>query len=777
MKKIILSAIFIMAAGVINAQYKNITDTVHAIKEIVIEAPIQQRVNMINLNVPLSYLPLSVTSVSSKDLEMRGILNLEDAVKFLPGTRMQTSYGAFQTFSVRGFTNAAIMIDGVRDERTIVNSNPFPDLSSVESLELLKGPASVLYGHSVVGGVLNITRKAPTATTTVNTRMSYGSWQNRQVTMDFGGKLVDKLNYRATINYADQEGWRDNGNNRLSGYLALGYKLDATSNIVVRGGAVRDFYGTEIGLPPNMANDIYNLDGTSYLKKGEMQPGLNRKARYNNESDFFYNKNFNISARYDKVFGNGLKLENYISYISDDIDYFGTEELSYLESGEDNPIYNHYYKRKSKDGLRDSTVYISLDTVQLTFPLRFSHLSKTLMNQFELSGKLETGDIKHNFLGGYNFSQMNRNSFTGYNLGKDVQGPGLFSKVVVNDPQSMGYMTSSFSKVTLTKFYTHGIYLQDLIELNDKWKVMLAGRYDFFKYMSESGIPTYNGKRQYHKSEQKGYFKNNTSAFSYRLGTVYLPHPDVSVYASMASFFTPYSDVYSEKTVYINGNGDRFYPEEGKEIFKPQTGYQAEIGTRYTYKSLLQATGSVYYIRRNNEKKTLDTVEEDGVTKNVIGQVGSTESKGFDLDISIYPTSGLALTLGYAYIDAKIVNLAKNKYLDVDPNKGMTLATIPKNTFIAAGNYTVQKGFFKNLGVNFTVSYMDEVYRSLSNDIYFPSYWLTDMGASYKLNSGIRLSVNVNNMFNEKYYNQALGNQMVPSAPTNFLATISYSLK
>lgn len=786
MKKTILSITLSVIAGASYAQQKNMTDTIHSIKEVVIEANIQKKAEMLKLGLPLNHMPISISTVSAKDLDMRGITNLEDAIKFLPGARMQTTYGAFQTFSVRGFSNAVIMVDGVRDERTVINSNPFPDLTSIESLELLKGPASVLYGHSVVGGVLNIVRKSPAPQQEVNAKISYGSWQNKQANMDFGGSLVGKLNYRANINYADQEGWRDNGNKRLSAYLALGYQLDKTSNLTLRAGANRDFYGTEIGLAPNMSNKVYNQDGTVYLEKGEMQPNLNRKARYNNESDFFYNKNFNVSLKYDKMFANGMKFENYFSYNKDDIDYFGTEELSYLES--DLPIYKHYYM----DG--DKKKYICLDTVALTFPLRFSHLTDMLVNQSELSGKFYTGNLKHNYLGGYTFTQIFRNSFSGYKLAPEtdplnssynVYGPGLYSHVAVNNPHSMGYMESNFGLVAITKYYSHGVYLQDLIEISDKWKLMLAGRYDFYKYMSESNVPTYDGKRKYHKSDQTSYNQNNTSAFSYRVGAVYLPHKDVSIYGSMASFFTPYRNFYSANTIYVNADGNRFYPEAGKEIFKPQDGYQGELGARYSYKTWLQATASVYYIRRNNETKTLATKykdpEDNDKEKTVTGQVGTSDSKGFELEVSLFPVSGFTTTLGYGYIDAKVRKIAENKFTslnnDLNVNKGKQLATIPKNTFFAAGSYYIQNGLFKDLGFNFTVSYMDKVYRSLDNTTYFPSYWITDLGASYKLKNNIRLGVNVNNVFNETYYNQALGNQMVPSAPCNFLASVSYSLR
>lgn len=783
MKKIVFSAIALIAAGVMSAQNKSMVDTVYSISEVEVVDFSRKKVDIGKLDVPLEYLPMTVNTVSFKDLEIRGITNMEDAVKFLPGVRMQTSYGAFQTLTVRGFNYTPIMVDGIRDERTMINSYPVADLTDIESMELLKGPASVLYGQSVIGGVLNIVRKSPTPYNVVNARMAYGSWDNKQATMDFGGKLYKSVNYRALLNYADQNGWRDNGNKRFSGYFALASKIDATSNIDVRGGFNRDWYGTEIGLPPNMTNDVYSKDGTLFLQKGQIQSGLNRESRYNSQSDFFKNYGWNVTMKYDKKFGDNLKLQNYASYYDDDINYFGTESLKYLES--DNAIYDHFYLTKNKAG-DEVRKYICLDSVYLASPLRFSHMTKTFSDQLELSGNFYTGSIKHNFIGGYTFSQMNRNSYTGYNLAPandplnskyDVYGPGLYSHLAVNNPQSMGYMNSSFSKAIITKSYMHSIYFQDLVELDDKWKVMLAGRYDFFKYM-RANAPTYDGERQYHRSEQTAYSINNTSSFTYRAGVVYIPTKDLSLYGSMASFFNPYRDFYAENVIYVNANGDRFQPTDGKEIFKPQTGYQAEVGVRYNLGKYVQTTGSVFYIIKNNEKKTLKTgvVDEDGITKSVVGQVGSSESKGFDLDITVFPAQGFNVMIGYAYTDATIREMKTNEYMETETQKGNELTGVPENTFFAAANYLISKGVFKNLGFVVTTSFMDKVYRNTDNTSEYPSYWLVDMGVSYKLKNNVRLSANVNNVFDKDYFNQSLGSQMVPSMPRNFLFTMAYSL-
>lgn len=797
MKKSALAIICMIATGSVFSQNLNLTDTVYSIHEVQVLGISKKKPEIGKLDVPLKFVPISISTVSAENLEMRGIVNMQDAVKFLPNTRMRTTYGAYQQFEVRGFDYTPIMMDGIRDERTsISNSAPIPDLSSVESIELLKGPASVLYGHSTVGGILNIVRKAPTEENTVNALISYGSWDNKRAMIDFGGKFIGPFNYRAVVNWSDVEGYRDTNDKRFSGYFALGARFDEKQTLDIRGGFNRDWYGTEIGLPKNMVNDIYNADESKYLSKGEMLPGLNKRWRYNNESDFMINNGSNISVNYSNKISENFKIENRLAYNYDNIDYSSTEALNYPVS--DDPIFDHFYYTDKEKTIKK---YIDLYSVNLSSPLRFAYTVNVINEQLEASGKFNIGSVKNNYLVGCNFVAMFRDRYRGYALTDkydnddnlvataDLWGPGRDNiNIPVYNPVSNGTVFNKFSDAIVNRTYTHSVYLQNLLEVSDQFKVMLSGRYDYFDFWNATaGIE--DGKRKY--INRQPYMKTNNSAFTYRVGAVYLPIPSLSIYGSFANYFSPYRDLYSEKTVYVNYDGNRFHPKDGDQVFKPQTGYQAEIGTRYTLNNKLEATASAFYIRKNNEKKSLNSGyidPEDGVTKSVIGQVGVSDSKGFELELTYTPVTNAAVSLGYGYTDAKIKKisswdkLAEQGFMaektaeNLEKENGLRLAGIPKNTFFAAGHYRIAKGVLNSLTFGATVTYTDNVYRDVSKSVIYPAYWLTDLSASYTLKNNIQLRVNVNNVFNEKYYNQSLGTQMVPCNPINYVLTISYSM-
>ena len=781
MKKLVFSFLCFAAMGMTaSAQtqkgYTNFNDTVFSIKEVTVFGLDQSKTSALKLDVPTRFLPVATTTLPSQILLERDVNDIQEAVKFIPGVRIQTTYGAFQQISVRGFDHSMIMVDGVRDERSAIdNSYPFMDLSSVEKIELLKGPASVLYGSSAVGGVLNIVRKAPVAQNHFNARLAFGSWYNTQATVGFGGKLFGPINYSTSLNYQNQDGWRGNKMSRLSGYFAIGGALGEKDEIDIRVAGNHDYYSTEIGLPPLMSADIYNASTNQlYLKQNDLLPGLDREWRYNSESDFMYNRGQNISATWKHRFNENIKLMDKLSYSYDDIDYFGTEELDYLTSKD--PIYPYYYESAGK------RTYISLDSLYYGYPLRFSHIAKTLNNQLELSGMFHTGSIKHNYLAGYSFVYLDRTSYSGYNFGSrgdDVVGPGLTGHGTTYNPHSIGWMDTKFSKATPQYTRMHGFYFHDLMEFSEQWKLMIAGRYDLYNYKRASGINAINGGRTHEEVKEEEYSKLTTGAFTFRVGSVYLPTEQLSLFASVGTYFKPIRTFYNDNTIYVDKDGKIFTPTKGEEVFKPEKGMQIEVGARYELTDKLKADVSVFYINKYNMTRSLayrgDVIDGETLEKNVTGQVGRMDSRGFDVELTYAPMPGLTFMTGYAFTNAKVREMASNKWMASDATKGKQYPRIPKNTFFVLGDYTVLQGVLRGFGVNFDVDFQDKVYRNNANSSYFDSYWLANLGFSYRLNNGIRLGLNIKNLFDKEYFNQSLGNQMVPSQPRSYMASLQYS--
>ncbi len=652
------------------------------------------------IDVPVRDLPLSTSSVTSKTIEQRGMDDLGDAMKNTTGVRSNNTYGGFQHFTIRGFSNFVLLVDGVRDERhNISTSAPNTNLANVERIEVLKGPASVLFGHSALGGIINIVRKQPTADFKANFSASYGSFNTRRMRAGAGGSISSKLRYRLDFGVSNTDGFRQAGIATNNAYVALEYTPTSKDYFLLSIGANKDMYRTDSGIP--------------VLAGGALVPGMDITTRYNDPADFLKHSRADFQLRYVREFSEHLKLSNQLSYSDDNIDYFSTEEL---------------------------TLNSRLDSITRSFPYYFNHLTKPLQNQLELTYDWTQGKVSQKVLLGYSLSYLDRKTYNG-----NIFGPGKNAKIPVIHPiENQGYISYYDTFYRATDETVHGIYLQDFIRFSDKIKALAGLRYDFFKgnYYTDQvdkdrNITSYGSTSTIARN-----------ALTYRLGLVYQPIEPLSLYASYSTYFKP------SRRVAPNG-----------ETFDPETGYQAEVGSRFELSSRFSANASIYYMRKDHQVESLP----GGVFK----RVGSAESKGFEVEAQGNPVSGLDLTAGYTFTQAKYLPFAS---AEVNPVAGKTAVLAPKHMVNAWVNYTIQHKFLKGLNAGAGFNFQSDAFANSANTYQLPAYKTVDVALGYQI-SRVGLRANVNNLLNERYFtNVILTRQFYPGATRNYLLTISYQL-
>ena len=112
------------------------------------------------LEIPDRDLPVQVSSIPQQLLQQQGVNDMVTALRNASGVQAQRLYGVYEQYTIRGFNAADVMlVDGMRTEAILNRFNT--QLNNVESVEVLKGPSSVLYGGDAVGGAINIIRKKP----------------------------------------------------------------------------------------------------------------------------------------------------------------------------------------------------------------------------------------------------------------------------------------------------------------------------------------------------------------------------------------------------------------------------------------------------------------------------------------------------------------------------------------------------------------------------------------------------------------------------------------
>ena len=787
MKKTVLFLAVVCSASTLLAQ-RSMTDSVYTIGHVEIvankkQALQDQSVSLLNMDVPLKFLPITVSRLDAKTMERKHILTLESAVRFLPGVvKTSDQLGAFERYSIRGTSDAVIAYDGIRDERSLLNTMPFGDLSSVESIEVIKGPASILSGHSVMGGVINIVHKKATADFNANASLSYGSWNEKEATVGFGGKLIGPLNYRANVHYSNGDGYRMVNADRFSGLFAIGMQVGKKGYLDANVTFCDDHYTTDIGGAPTMPGDVFEVaTGNKFASSGERNPLCDYETVYNDlANNKMRRRNIDVVIDYKQELTRWMSFRERFSYGHSNTDYSCVEKVGYRTSS--NPIYNWFYLDK-----KNNKVYIEMDSVRSGDPLCFNPDNYAYTNTAELTGKFFTNIVTHNYTFGWNYSFLDYTQYNGYNKG-DVYGPGLNQMLPVQNPHYVrDWWDSKVSAATIRRQMTNGIYLHDVLDINEHWKGMLGLRFDTYRYKNATATID-DGRQQYKEENRTDWKQVTTNALTYRAGLVYLPIPEVSVYASAASYFKPYNTMYDPTTIYIDRNGHEFNPDQvDGEVFKPEKGNQYEVGARYEVSRILELNASLFYIRKFNVATSIGEKSIPGegeVTKvNIRAQVGRAASKGFDFDLTLRPVSTLQIVAGAGWSDYRLI--ASNMdwvstddswvTLNEDGKINIRATGIPRTTFYTYADYTIPKGVLKDLSFHLSGTFTDRIYRSIENKTYDPSRYIVDAGIYYTIKSQVTLALNINNLFNTKYYTMYSATRL--AKPCNFMATVSYNFR
>lgn len=738
------------------AQVGNLERDTINLDEVVVTSHFNRPTAVSKMNVPLRNAPLSVSTISESKMQDLDLTSLEQATRNITGIRPRNTYGGFLTFSIRGFSDFVLLNDGVRDERhNLWESAPNAGLASVDRIEVLKGAASVMFGHSALGGVINIVHKQPTSANHVNAQLGIGSWGRYRVQGGGSGAVNKWLDFRTDFSMSGGDGWRHTNDKNYNGYLALLFKISPADRLLFSVTAKNDHLGTDTG-QPHFSTDIYNADGTKAYSKGDIPSFISRRTRYGDPEDHLNDKDITFLLDYTHTFGSNWTLNDHMSYYMDYLDYYATETLRYVTSTDE--TYDHYYMNG------DTKTYIDINHIQRN-GFNFGYRVNLFQNQLEMKGTVKTGTIKQDLLFGYNFSGMYAPRYRNYS--RNYTGAGVNSVVDAVDPVlNQGKVFHPYSKKLLLWEYNHGIYVGDYLHLTDKFTALASVRYDRFDRTyreddTEGKTVTKHGNKQH----------MHDNAFTYRFSLLYQFTKDFNLYASTSSMFKPTRTSAADGYIYIGSDGKQIHPH-GTNVFKPIRGYQYEVGSHLGFSSRFTANVAAFYILKNNMVQSLGQTT-DGT--NISGQVGKADSKGFEIDMQAEPLYGWTIDAGYTFTEAKIKSYAKNEYAQ-NTQAGNYLAGAPKHMGYGWMFYEFNDRIFDGLklGVGFNAN--SKTYVNAANTMEFKGYAIANAMASYQLKNW-RLQLNVNNVFDKTYYTTAVSTTgYLPEEGRNFQFTATLSL-
>jgi len=433
-------------------------------------------------DTPILITPMSVQVVPQQVLQDQQTLHLSDALQNVSGVIPNNdSFGTADSFTIRGFDQMEMTYeDGIRLDQYTVSGFP-RDMATVESIEVVKGPASVLYGQAEPGGLVAIDTKKPLAAPAYSVEQQIGSYDLYRTVADATGPLNDDgtLLYRFIADYENLGSFRDFVHSDHVGiYPSLSWQATPNDQLLVQlgyqTGTVYLDYGVpflETGRPANVP-DSANFSG----------PGVNSGPA----SEY----SWKIAATHD--FSDDWKLR-----------------LVYAGLFVNNPQRDgHYY-------LGDADAAGNLAILGLTENV-FKHWAQQVV--LDLTGHFETFGIAHTLVAGFDYYHHNgtyhANLF--FPPPVNIYAPDFSVPDVLPDP------STDFAVVQLDNAY--GFYVQDQVDLPGDLHVLAGFRYD--------DVTTANS----------GYGPGASSIHSApgptpRFGILWQPLPEISLYTSYTENF------------------------------------------------------------------------------------------------------------------------------------------------------------------------------------------------------------------------------------------------
>ncbi len=360
----------------------------------------------------------------------------------------------------------------------------------------------------------------------------------------------------------------------------------------------------------------------------------------------------------------------------------------------------------------------------------------TLTNQTDLTGEAVAYGFKHSFIAGLELTQdiTYNNAYvvaTG-NRACALEPPTSYnctSLYAPNPGDPWAGSISSAPNATTTKTNITSLYAFDTMTLTPQWLLNLGLRFD--DYRTSANTPTYVNAAG--ATVQAVTLQNDSSFVNYQAGVVYKPLPWASIYAQVGSSSLPPGASNGDGADNIAVTTQSLDPVNA-------TGY--EIGVKWEFfGGALTVNSAIFYTDVDNARVQVDA--------NTFANVGKQNIKGFEIGAAGAVTDKWSVFGGYTYLDS---TLANNGPFGANPaNNGNQFPNSPKNSFSLWTTYQLLPKFTVGGGAY----YVDKQYGNVTNTRWIPSYWRFDAMAAYTINRNLSLQLNVQNLANAKYWDQA----------------------
>jgi iron complex outermembrane receptor protein len=671
-------------------------------------------------NLTVMETPQPIAIVTHEIIEQQQAKQLSDVIRNVNGIYLTSARGGSQdSFGGRGFTfgNDNIFKNGAR-----VNSGVFPEVSGLERVEVLKGANAMLYGNVGPGGIVNLITKKPKFEFGGMVGFSAGSWNSYKPTVDIYSPLSKNIAVRVNGAYEYAESFRDLVESKKNYFNpSLLFNLSENTQLIVEGDYLYHTFTPDFGI----GSVTDNATGVSRLATE-----IGRNQFLGTNWQYQTNQQATTDVILNHKINNNWSLNAVASYQNYTKDYFSTERVQWSYDSSKNNLNPTWTRQVGKSYTEQN--YTSL--------------------QINLNGEFKTGRFNHKVLIGADgdYLQADATSYTSSTLGiLQLNDPSTW----VNNTEIPDSQLIYRRRIPTKRL---GVYVQDLIELTKSVKLLAGLRYSYLTngessdllFIQDPKIPALSAKTE-------------DNALSPKVGLIYNPNENLSVFATYTNSFVPNTG----------------FDLDTRAALKPSTVDQYEIGIKKNlWNNAIAVNLSVYQINNNNTYTTpIINPTGDSTLKIYAGAV---RSRGAELDITGNPMRNLSLIGGVSYNNAVYTKTPDGGFVE-----DQRLVRTPAVTANASAFYTFTT-FAKGLRVGATAFYTGDRkagwndvkgQKQLTRMIDVDGFTTVDFSLGYEFKKFL-IQGKVGNVFDVLSYNVHENYSVNPITPRNYYVTVTYKL-
>ncbi|MFL2769353.1 MAG: TonB-dependent receptor [Gammaproteobacteria bacterium] len=629
----------------------------------------KDQVNSMNPPVPILNVPQTVTIITDEDILDQGFRAIADIVRYVPGVVTTQGEGHRDALVIRGVrTTADFYQDGMRDDVQYYRS-----LYNVDQVEVLKGPNALLFGRGGTGGLMNrVSKKALLGETFTGLNVGLDSFGAGDYAIDGNLEVNDSVAFRLNAHSDSLANHRDQYDGQRFGINpTMTFAVDAATIIDLSFEYLDHERFIDRGIPTANGAPVDALNGITYGTDGNIhttEASILRGSLVHNYSDSG-KINLTLAANdfnkmYQNLYVNGFDGTNVELKGYNDVTLRETTTISFSNVNE--------FDR--------GTLTVGLDILD-------TENQNTRFNSYFDNQNSASSGVANSFVA----------TNTSFQIDKD------------GNRTALDY-TSDIKTKADTDLEVTSLYLSGNIDLSDQWIMVLGARYEqvdtsIKKYTVASGRSA--------QTTGSATTSRDDSNVSPRLGVIYKPQDNMSLYLSYSESFIPKS-------------GEQYKSWGSNAVFDPDVYENTELGFKYDMESGISFAISYF------DQQTLKG-QEDGVGgSEVIGM----EIDGFEIGIAGQINEQNSINFGLTSVDAT-ASAGTGKVKEV-----------PELTWSLWYTHQANDLF----GLSFGAIYQDEQIIKSEDGPLLPDFTRIDMAMTITPTETDTVRINIENLGNETYY-------------------------